>query len=163
MATATYRSNSSASTTLTLNIYEVGRENTKRTFRVDWSVSLGSGSGLGTGYPRTLSIYKSDGTLCGQSEIKSSSTVWSAGGSYSGSFNITINVKTTSTGSISLYGMTNTDSIGSCAWTNRSYCTDIEVAYSASTLFWFNGNSVTTVTFNGQPVEHLVYNGSTIF
>lgn len=163
MATATYRSNSSPSTTLTLDISEVGREGTERTFRVNWSVSLGSGTGLGTGYPRTLSIYKSDGALCGQSEIKSSSTVWSAGGSYKGSFDITINVGATAEGSISLYGMTNSDSIGSCVWNNRSYCTDIAVPYSASTLFKFNGQSVTALLFNGQPVEHLVYNGSTIF
>lgn len=160
---ATYRSNSSASTTLTLDIFEVGREGTSRTFRVNWSVSLGSGSGLGTGYPRTLSIYKSDGTLCGQSEIKSSSEVWSAGGSDSGSFDIDVNVGTTTEGTISLYGMTNTDSIGSCAWTNRSYCTDIAVSYSASTLFTFNGQPVTTLTFNDQPVTSLVFNGNIIF
>ena len=162
MATATYKSNSSDSTTLTLNINEVSVNGTKRTFRVNWSVSLGSGTGLGTGNPRTLSIYKGDG-VCGQSEIKSSATVWSAGGSYDGSFDITIDVGTTDAGSISLYGMTNSSDVTSCVWNNRSYCTDIAVPYSASTLFMFNGQSVTALVFNGQPVEHLVYNGTSIF
>lgn len=163
MATATYRSNTSDYTTLTLNIDEISANGTERTFRVNWSVSLGSSTGLGIGYARTLSIYKSDGTVCGQSVIKSSSTVWSEGGSYKGSFDITIDVGTTTEGSISLYGMTNSDSIPSCTWNNRSYCIDIAVPYSASTLFMFNGQAVTALVFNGQPVAHLVYNGTTIF
>lgn len=163
MATATYRSNSSASTTLTLTINETARNGTQRTFRVDWSVSLGSGTGLGTGNPRTLSICKSDGTVCGQSEIKSSSEVWSEGGSDSGSFDITIDVGTNTEGSISLYGMTNSSDVTSCVWNNRSYCTDIAVSYSASTLFMFNGQPVTALTFNGQPVTSLVFNGNVIY
>lgn len=163
MATATYKSNSSDSTTLTLDIYEVSVNGTQRTFRVNWTVSLGSGTGLGTGHSRTLYIYKSDGTVCGQSEIKSSSTAWSGGGTHSGSFNVSIDVGTTIAGSISLYGMTNSSNIESCTWNNKKNCTDIVVSYSASTLFMFNNQSVTTLVFNGQPVEHLIYNGTTIF
>ena len=162
MATATYKSNTSDSTTLTLSINEYSRQGTSRTFRVDWSVTLGSGTNL-SGRSRTLYIYKSDGMLCGQSEIKSSAAAWTAGSTYTGSFDVTINVGTTTAGSISLYGMTNADDITSCTWTNRSKCTDIVVPYTASTLFKFNGQDVTTLKFNGQSVTSLVVNGIIIY
>lgn len=160
MATATYKSNTSDSTTLTLSINEHSRQGTSRTFRVDWSVTLGSGTNL-SGRSRTLYIYKSDGMLCGQSEIKSSAAAWTAGSTYTGSFDVTIDVGTTAAGSIVLYGMTNADDITSCTWTD--YCDNITVPYSASTLFKFNGQPVTNLTFNGQPVTSLVYNGTVIY
>ena len=166
MASATYRSNGSPYTTLTLNIFEIAKDGNLRTFQVEWVVSLGSETGLGLGNPRTLSIYKSDGTLCGQSQIKSSSDVWEASKEYRGSFNITIDVGTTDSGLIYLYGMTNTSDFTSCTWNNRSYCTDIEVVYSLSTLptlLLFNGQPVTKVAFNCQSVTNLILNGNTIF
>ena len=166
MASATYRSNTSEYTTLTLNINEIGQNNTSRIFLIEWTASLGSATGLGLGNPRTLYIYKSDGTLCGQSEIKDSSTSWHESNTYSGSFYITIDVGTTDSGSINLYGMTNTSDVESCVWNTRSYCTDIAVPYSSCTsptLLVFNGQGVTSVVFNGQAVDSLVFNGTTIF
>ena len=163
MASATYRSNSSANTTMTLDITESSRDKTKRTFTVKWSVKLGSNTSLLSGHNRTLYIYDSKSNILGQSDIKVNKS-WENGGSYSGSFTITCDVGTTGSGTIAMHGMTSTTSVASCTWTNRNYCTDINVSFSASNLpITLNGQVVTAVTFNGQAVDHLIFNGTQLF
>lgn len=161
MAT-TYRSDSSSNTTLTLDFTEKSRSGNNVVYTVSWSVKLGSSTSLGSSHNRILYIYKSDGTLCGQSTIKNG-VAWSAGSTYSGSFDVTVNVGGTAAGTVSLYGITNSTSVTSCVWTNRSYCTNISVPFTASFTITIDGKSVNTVVFNGNTVTHLIINGTTIF
>ena len=163
MASATYRSNSSANTTLTLTITEKARENTWRAFTVQWSVKLGSETALGASHNRILYICKSDGTVIGESTIKNN-VAWNSGKTYSGSFDVSCSVGTYNAGSIALYGKTNSTSVASCVFNNRTYCTDISVPFGASTLpIKYNGQMVNALTFNGQAVTKLIFNGTTIF
>lgn len=126
----TFRSNTSANTTMTVNLVQTARGNGTVTYRVDWSAYLGSATGLGTGHPRTLYIYNnSTGAVLASSLIKASSATWNAYGTYSGSFSFSMSVGNAA-GSISTYIRTDTSSIGSCTWTNASYCTAWSTAYS---------------------------------
>lgn len=163
MASATYRSNSSSNTTMTVDITETSKKTTSRTFTVKWTAKLGSSTSLGASHNRILYIYKSDGTLLGQSTIKNN-VAWDSGKTYSGSFTFTCNVGTTNAGTLVIYIQTNSTSVTSCVWTNRDYCTNLNVPFSVSALpIKYNGQTVTALTFNGQAVTKLIFNGTTIF
>ena len=86
-----FRSNSSASTTMTVNlsVWRNGPDSpsTIAYATVNWSATLGSATSLGSGSNRTLYIYRSDGALLGSAVIKNG-VAWSSSTTYSGSFKV---------------------------------------------------------------------------
>lgn len=150
---ATFRSNSSASTTLTVNITEIGANLTMREFRVDWSVTLGSATSLGSSTNRTLYIKDSVGGLLAAVIIKNNQT-WSAGGTYSGSFNFYADVGTYDANTYYWTPSTSSEGTASCVFTQ--YVTSIAVSSAAtwtpvtpaSACFCTPSPFETNVTFN---------------
>ena len=127
-----FRSNSSASTTMTVNL-SVWRNapdspSSIAYATVNWSATLGSATSLGSGSNRTLYIYRSDGALLGSAVIKNGVS-WSSSTTYSGSFNISFDAGTYSAFTWDLYIQTSAEGTQSCIWTNRSYCTNFSVSW----------------------------------
>lgn len=135
-----FRSNSSANTTMDVNVYQIARGNGNVTMRCDWAVHLGSGTGLGIGAGNNRILYinpsAGGGAYVGV-EIKSSSATWAGGSTYNGTFNFVVGVDN-NTGSLVLYIQTNATGVQSCIWTNRAYCVDFGAAYSE---YWSNASS----------------------
>lgn len=150
---ATYRSDSSAATTLTVNITEIGANLTMREFRVDWSVTLGSATSLGSTSNRTLYIKDSVGGLLAAVIIKNNQT-WNANTTYSGSFNFYVDVGTYDANTYYWTPSTSAESPASCVFTQ--YVTSIAVASAAtwtpatpaSACFCTPATFETNVTFN---------------
>jgi len=113
---------------MTVTLTQVGRSYTSVTMRVNWSVTTGSSTSLGTGSNRTLYIYRSDGVLLGSSVIKNNQE-WLKSKTYSGNFNITFDVGTYDGGSWNVYIQTSNNGTQSCIWTNRNYCTDFGMSW----------------------------------
>lgn len=128
----TFRSNSSAYTTLTATLTEISRGNGIVGYRCNWLASLGSGTNLGTGASngRILYLHKaSDGSVIASSQIKATSEYWYASHDYSGSFTFSTSVPHAA-GNLTIYIQTTDTGVTSCIWTNRTYCTDFDVSYS---------------------------------
>lgn len=127
----TFRSDSSASTTMTVSLTETGRSGNYVTVRVNWSVTLGSATSNGSAPSnnRTLYIYRNNGVLLGSGLIKNEQ-YWYAGQTYSGSFSFTFNAGTTLSGTWGVYIQTNNSGTQSCIWTDRDYCTDFNFSFS---------------------------------
>lgn len=126
---ATFRSNSSSSTTMTVTLSEIGRSYTAVAMRVNWSVTTGSSTSLGSASNRTLYIYRSDNVLLGSAVIKSG-VEWLSSKTYSGYFDISFDVGTYNSGSWNVYIQTSSEGTSSCIWTNRTYCTDFGMGWS---------------------------------
>ncbi len=150
----TFRSNTTSNTTMTVNVYEVGRSGNAVTARVDWSVKLGSGTSNGSSSSnnRTLYIYRSDGVLLGSGLIKNSQA-WSSSQTYSGSFVIAFDVGTTLSGGWNLYIQTSTSGTESCIWTNRNYCTEFGFGWS---LYWTRAGAPYSPSLSPNPYENRV-------
>lgn len=128
----TFRSNSSSSTNLTVNITQIDRGDGWVKYRCNWSVTTGSATSLGnaSGNWRNLRIYTGGGALITDQQIKAASQYWYSSSTYSGSFDFTLGIGTNAAGSASMYIRTNDTGTQSCIWTNPSYCTTFSVGYS---------------------------------
>lgn len=145
----TFRSDSSANTTMTINLTETGRSGSVVYVRVDWSVTLGSQTQNNSN--RTLYIYSSDGALLGAAVIKTS--LWDNGRTYSGAFDIAFDTGTTSSGAWEVYIQTNNAGTDSCIWTNRTYCYNFSFSWS---LYWSGASAPTNPTLSPNPYENTV-------
>ena len=139
----TFRSDSSAYTTMTVTLTETARSNYDVTMAVNWSVTTGSATSLGSSSDRTLYIKKSsDNSTLGSAVIKDG-VYWGSSSTYSGSFSITFNVGTYNSGSLSVYIQTSNEGTQSCIWMNRAYCIDFGVSWST---FYTSITAPTSVT-----------------
>lgn len=151
-----FRSNSSASTTLSvsLNTWRNGPDitSTSAYATVNWSVTLGSATSLGSGSNRTLYVYRSDGALLGSAVIKNG-IAWNSSATYSGSFNIGFDSGTYNSFAWDLYIQTSSEGTQSCIWTNRSYCTDFSVSWP---LYWSYATAPTSLSLSPGVFENTV-------
>lgn len=128
MASGTFRSNSSASTTLSVNIYEVARPYGHQvTFRCDWSVTTGSATSLGSATDRTLYIKDGGGNVVASHLIKDNVT-WNESSTYTGSFDFTIELNTYEAGTWTGTPSTSSEGTQSCIWT--TYVSALTMSYS---------------------------------
>lgn len=150
---ATFRSNSSANTNLTVTISEIGRADTRVLLRCNWSATLGSASslGAGTGNYRYLYLRKNDGTVVASTQIKTAAESWAASSTHSGSFDFWLDVGTWNAGSISLTPYTNATGTASCVWT--TYVSAISVSYS---LTWSDATPASALSLSPNPFEGVV-------
>ena len=126
----TWRSDSSANTTLSVELVEVAREINRVQFRVDWSVTTGSSSALGnnTGNHRIITIKDTvSGATLTESQIRPANVSWTYSSTYSGSWLFWMTVSATS-GSVSIRATTNNTGTQSLIWTQ--YTTAWSVSYS---------------------------------
>lgn len=151
-----FRSNSSAYTTMTVNL-SVSRNgpdspSSVAYATVNWSVTTGSATSLGSATNRTLYIYRSDGALLGSSVIKNN-VYWVESSTYSGSFSIGFDAGTYDAFTWDLYIQTSAEGTQSCIWTNRSYCTNFGVSWP---LFWSYASAPTSLSLSPTTYESAV-------
>lgn len=151
-----FRSNSSASTTLTVNlsVWRNGPDSpsTIAYATVNWSATLGSASSLGSGSNRTLYINRSDGALLGSAVIKNG-VAWNSSTTYSGSFNISFDAGTYNAFTWDLYIQSSAEGTQSCIWTNRSYCTNFSVSWP---LYYSYATAPTSLSLSPGVFENTV-------
>jgi len=150
-----FRSNSSAATTMTVTLTQVGRGNGYVRYRCNWAVETGSATSLGnnTGNWRNLRIHRaSDGAQLCDVQIKAQSAFWNPSSTYSGSFEFNVSVGHAA-GSMSVYIQTNSTGTQSCIWTDRDYCTNFGVSW---TKYWTNCGAATGLKFSANPFENSV-------
>lgn len=151
----TFRSNSSASTTMTITMTEIGRNATQVIWNVNWSVTTGSATYLGTGSNRTLYIKRASDNATLASHVIKNNAYWAKSSTYNGSFNFTETVGHPNAGTGTYYIQTSSEGTQSCIWTNRNYCTDFNVSYS---MYWSNAGAP------GKPVpDSFVFENSVTF
>ena len=151
----TFRSDSSASTIMTVSLTQIGRSGNNVTVRVNWSVTLGSSTNNGASSSNNRTLYikrSSDGVTLGSGVIKNSQA-WDAGQTYAGSFDITFSVGTMNAGSMNVYIQTSDGGTQSCIWTDRDYCTDFSFSWSK---YWTNCGAATNLRFSVNPFENSV-------
>lgn len=149
---ATFRSDSSSATTMTVTLTETGRSGNNVTMLVNWSVTTGSQTSLGASSDRTLYIYRSTGTLLGSAVIKDN-VDWLKSKTYSGNFSITFSVGTTQSGTWNIYIQTSDNGTQSCIWTNRSYCTDFGMSWST---YYTSVTAATSVSASPSLAESVI-------
>ena len=126
----TFRSNSSAYTNLTVTIDEIARGDGWSDYRLNWSVTTGSATALGTSSSnwRNLRLYTASGALITEQQIKASTTYWHSSKTYSGAWTFRFGHGQNNAGTASVYVRTNTDGTQSCIWTQ--YCPNFDISYS---------------------------------
>ena len=151
-----FRSNSSANTTMTVNLSVwrngPGSPSTAAYATVNWSVTLGSATSLGSSSNRTLYIYRSDGALLGSAVIKNGVS-WSSSTTYSGSFNISFDAGTYNAFTWNLYIQTSSKGTQSCIWTNRTYCTNFAISWP---LYWSYATAPSSLSLSPGVFENTV-------
>lgn len=155
----TYNSNSSSYTKMQVSWTALSATQ----IRIDTIYNLGASTGLGTGNSRALvaNIYDASNNLLGTNsiEVKASTDVWNAGGTYYGSVVVTIPYQSGSALKITAYTMSTGGVVTSCLWTttaNVNYPSLFGITYPVyNTAPYWSGDESVAVTPNGIIAENI--------
>jgi len=160
MASGVFRSNTNASTNLTVSLYEIWRSGTIVGMRCAWSVTTGSNSSLGTGAgnDRVLKITHVNGTLLSAAEIKSSSVWWNTSSTYSGSWDFSFDTGSYNAHTQSMIPSTSATGTQACIWTTYVSQLDVDISATYSAIGTPQITSISPVIF--ETVVNLAWNAA---
>ena len=152
----TFRSDSSASTTLTVEFAQIGRGDRSARYRCNWSVTTGSATanGKSPNNYRDLYLYWDTGVEIAKHRIKSTEDAWQSNSTYSGSFEFQASsnvIASNSAGSFGAYIRTNATGTQSCIWTR--YCTNFSIQYGE---YWSNAGAISNLSLGPNPFENTI-------
>lgn len=152
----TFRSDSSASTNLTVEFTQIGRGDHAAQYRCDWRVTTGSATanGKSPNNYRDLYLYWDTGVELAKHRIKSTEDAWHSNSTYSGSFDFQVGsnvIASNDPGSFGAYIRTNATGTQSCIWTQ--YCTNFSIAYGE---YWSKASAPYNLSLGPNPFENTV-------